>query len=97
MALIAWFSPPLNVVSKGTDSSNQEDSEYSEAVTLLRNRSRLTQRQVAEALGITVQTVSNWENGVRTPKLTPRETLSLCKILKCSLEELAGDLPGNKE
>ncbi|MCC5640647.1 helix-turn-helix domain-containing protein [Nostoc sp. CHAB 5844] len=72
-------------------------SEYSEVIMRLRTRAGLTQRQIAEVLGITVQTVSNWENGVRTPKLTPRETLSLCKILKCSLEELACELPGDKE
>lgn len=58
----------------------------------LRERAGLTQRQVAEALGKTDQTVSNWENGVRSPKLTPKETLALCRILKCSLEELAGEL-----
>lgn len=71
-------------------------SEYSDVIMRLRTKAGLTQRQIAEALGITVQTVSNWENGVRTPKLTPKETLNLCKILQCSLEELAGELPGNK-
>ncbi|MDY6784735.1 MAG: helix-turn-helix transcriptional regulator [Cyanobacteriota bacterium] len=68
-------------------------SEYGEAIARLRHRAGLTQRQVAESLGITVQTVSNWENGFRNPKLTPKEALSLCKILQCSLEELANELP----
>ena len=58
----------------------------------LRERAGLTQRQVAEALGKTDQTVSNWENGIRVPRLTPPETLRLCKVLNCSLEELAGEL-----
>lgn len=57
----------------------------------LRERAGLTQRQVAEALGKTDQTVSNWENGVRAPRLTPRETLALCRVLKCTLEELASE------
>lgn len=58
----------------------------------LRERAGLTQREVASVLGKTDQTVSNWENGVRVPRLTPGETLALCKVLKCSLEELAGEI-----
>jgi len=57
----------------------------------LRMRLNLTQRQVATALGITDQTVSNWEQEIHQPKLTPAQTLALCKILKCSLEELVAD------
>ncbi|VEP16173.1 Putative transcriptional regulator (fragment) [Hyella patelloides LEGE 07179] len=30
----------------------------------------LTQRQIAEAVGVTVQTISNWETGLYNPKLT---------------------------
>lgn len=63
-----------------------------EQIMRLRNRAGLTQRQVADALGKTDQTVSNWENGVRVPRLTPPETLALCRVLRCSLEELAGEL-----
>jgi transcriptional regulator with XRE-family HTH domain len=72
-------------------------SKYGDVIMRLRARAGLTQRQVAEAIGITVQTVSNWENGVRTPKLSPKETMSLCRVLNCSLEELADELPKEKE
>ena len=68
-------------------------SEYGDVIMRLRSKAALTQRQIAEALGITVQTVSNWETGTRKPKLTPKETLSLCRILNCSLEELADEVP----
>lgn len=68
------------------------DLNEGEQIMRLRERVGLTQRQVAEALGKTDQTISNWENGVRTPKLTPRETLALCRVLKCTLEELAGEI-----
>ena len=57
----------------------------------LRERAGLTQRQVALALNITDQTVSNWETGHRVPKLSPPQTLKLCKVLECSLEELASE------
>jgi DNA-binding XRE family transcriptional regulator len=54
----------------------------------LRKRLNLTQRQVAQAIGVTDQTVSNWEQGVYSPRLTPAQTLALCRVLECSLEEL---------
>jgi len=54
----------------------------------LRKRLNLTQRQVAHAIGVTDQTVSNWEQGVYSPRLTPAQTLALCRVLGCSLEEL---------
>lgn len=54
----------------------------------LRKRLNLTQREVAIAVGVTDQTVSNWEQGIYTPRLTPTQTLALCKTLQCSLEEL---------
>lgn len=54
----------------------------------MRKRVSLTQRQVAEVVSVTVQTVSNWETGRSEPKLTPEQTLLLCRILQCSLEEL---------
>lgn len=87
-ALILWFDPPLNLAGKSTNSLNGN------RIMKLRERANLTQRQVAEALGKTDQTVSNWENGVRLPKLTPSETLVLCRVLKCTLEELAGEIEG---
>lgn len=58
----------------------------------LRERAGLTQRQVAQALGKTDQTVSNWETGARAPKLTPTEMLKLCRVLNCTLEELATEV-----
>ena len=49
----------------------------------------LTQRQIANVIGVTDQAVSDWERGVRTPKLSPRQTADLCKTLQVSIEELA--------
>ena len=49
----------------------------------------LTQRQIAETIGVTVQTVSNWETGLYQPKLTLKQTLRLSQILKTDLEKLA--------
>jgi transcriptional regulator with XRE-family HTH domain len=48
----------------------------------------LTQRDIAQALDKTVQTISNWETGIYEPKMTPREVKALCRLLKWTLEEM---------
>jgi transcriptional regulator with XRE-family HTH domain len=55
----------------------------------LRESLGLTQRQIAEVVGVTDQTVSNWERGVNLPRLTPMQTAKLCQITRLSIEELA--------
>ena len=55
---------------------------------LLREKRNLSQRQIAYHLNITDQTVSNWETGTTHPRLTPKQTLELCKMLQISLERL---------
>ena len=59
-----------------------------ENIIKLRKKRNLSQRQVALAIGVTDQTISNWEQKIHKPKLTPEQTLALCKVLDCSLEEL---------
>ena len=54
----------------------------------MRKHVGLTQRQVAEALKITDQTVSNWESNRVEPKLTIHQTQTLCQVLQCGLEDL---------
>jgi transcriptional regulator with XRE-family HTH domain len=65
-------------------------SERENQLTLakLRLRAGLTQRQLADALGITVKTVSAWERGIGEPHLTIGETQHLMEVLQCSFEEL---------
>ena len=63
-------------------------SEQDSAFLQLRRSQHLTQKQIADALGITVQTVSNWEVGRAEPKLTVRQFKALLQILDCSVEEL---------
>lgn len=54
----------------------------------LRKRLKLTQKQVADAVGVTDQTVSNWEAGRFEPRLTISQIQALCRVLQCSLDEL---------
>lgn len=67
----------------------------------LRSRTGLTQEDLAavlskefKALGshrkVTKKSISDWETGRHKPRFTPEETLAVCTIMQCSLNELAG-------
>ena len=65
-------------------------TEEQEPLTLmkLREDAGLTQRRLAEVLGVTISTVSAWENGRHEPRLTFAQTKLLADTLKCSLDDL---------
>ncbi|PSN19446.1 XRE family transcriptional regulator [filamentous cyanobacterium CCP5] len=53
----------------------------------------LTQRDVAAAVDVSVQTVSNWETGrYKEAKLTLPQVKALCRVLQWSIEELPDEL-----
>lgn len=53
----------------------------------------LTQRDVATAANVSVQTVSNWETGrYKEAKLTLPQFKALCRILQWTIEDLPDDL-----
>lgn len=54
----------------------------------LRERAGVTQRQIANALDVTVGTVSNWERRVKEPHLDLGELQQLLKLYKCSVPEM---------
>jgi DNA-binding XRE family transcriptional regulator len=54
----------------------------------LRLREGITQHDVATALNIRAQTVSLWERGIKEPRLSIPQTLTLCRLYNCTLEEL---------
>lgn len=56
-----------------------------------RKRLNLTQRQIAEAVGITSRSVQRWELGEALPQLNVLQTWKLCQVLNCSIEDLAKD------
>ncbi len=61
---------------------------WSEKIHTLRVRRSLTQKQVADAIGVSDQTISNWETGVYKPRLTFKQTKALCEVLQCTLDDL---------
>ena len=53
----------------------------------------LTQRDVAVAIDVSVQTVSNWETGrYKEAKLTLSQVKALCQVLNWTVQDLPDDL-----
>jgi transcriptional regulator with XRE-family HTH domain len=57
----------------------------------LRTFRHITQKELANLLGVTENTIANWEQGRSVPKLTPIQFKTLLKVLEIS----ADDLPDN--
>ncbi|HAZ47941.1 MAG TPA: XRE family transcriptional regulator [Cyanobacteria bacterium UBA11369] len=52
----------------------------------------LTQRDVAVAVDVSVQTISNWETGrYKEAKLTLPQVKALCKVLNWTVDDLPDD------
>lgn len=57
-------------------------------IVQLRLKAGVTQKQLADALQVSVQTVRNWEQGKVEATLTFKQTKIFCDLLKVSLSEL---------
>ena len=55
----------------------------------LRRKKNFTQEELASALDVTRQTISNWETGTAKPKID--KAIDLAKIYGISLDELVGN------
>lgn len=63
---------------------DQEDQPLT--LAKLRGKSSLTQMKLAVAVGVSLTTVSEWENGKSEPRL--KHVRRLIEVLGCSFEEL---------
>ncbi|NER84071.1 MAG: helix-turn-helix transcriptional regulator [Leptolyngbya sp. SIO1D8] len=56
-----------------------------------RKRKKLTQRQVADAVGVDPRTVQRWESGETLPELTLPQVSAFCHLFECSVDDLVRD------
>ena len=63
-------------------------------VKKLRTEKRLTQEELADRLGVSVQTVSRWENGVNYPDVTMLP--GLAEVFQVTADRLLGIEDGTK-
>jgi DNA-binding XRE family transcriptional regulator len=89
----------VDVYTSINDVEQNQDRDLISFMTL-RSRTGLTQEDLAAQLSrefkvlgsyrkVTKKSISDWETGRHKPRFTPEETLAVCTILGCSLNELA--------
>jgi transcriptional regulator with XRE-family HTH domain len=75
--------------------SDERLQEMGRSLLLARKRSRLSQGEVAEKIGVEYKTISRLENGLHTPQLATLD--SLADLYGASLDELTGRQPASME
>ena len=61
---------------------------FESPIVRFRNLLGITQKSLADALGVTEQTVSNWEVGRTEPKLSPSQYKILLRVLQITPEQI---------
>lgn len=60
-----------------------ETNEIIQKLKQVRINSKISQEELAEKVGVTRQTIRNWENGDYIPNVT--ELIKLCNVLKIKI------------
>ena len=79
-----------------TDSTKIKLS-FPEWFKLRRDIAKITQADIAKALNVSKQAISNWEKGNTNPSLNPDQTQKLCLILNVTFDELVKGFNGEAE
>lgn len=65
------------------------------SIRTARKKEKLTQRSLADAIGVRQSTVSRWESGIDMPNMKNLE--DLVRVLNCSYDDLLSFLPVENE
>lgn len=65
-------------------------------IAQLRDKAGLTQRELSILVGVTENTIQNWERG-RSIVVQILRLIRLCDVLECTLEELITYIPDPEE
>lgn len=79
---------------------SKDESNPRSNLVKLRKEKKLTQKAFASALGVTEQTVRNWEQGKAVPRLTVPQMKALCRLVEKPIEEIPdnfGEEPGGDD
>ena len=68
---------------------------FGQKIKYLRNQKNLTQKELAEKMNVTFQTISKWESDTNEPDIESIRMLS--KIFDCSLDYLFDNEKGNDD
>ena len=63
----------------------------------LRQKAGLKAEEVAIQLGIGVSTIRNWEQGRTIPRLRVDQFAQLCRLYKCSIQDLSAAAQGSEK
>lgn len=69
---------PMHVILEGGITTKK--------LALMRERAKLTQRELADVLGVERSTVAKWESGAAYPRAS--QLPALAKALSCTIDEL---------
>lgn len=64
----------------------QKGGRTTKNLAFMRERAKLTQRELADVLGVERSTVAKWESGAAYPRAS--QLPALAKALSCSIDEL---------
>lgn len=67
---------------------NEMKLTFSQWFLLKRREKALTQDEIANALSVSKQTISNWERAVSVPTLSINQIKKLCELLECDLKDI---------
>ena len=81
----------LTYVSRDNRVRYMVDPNFDSKFVIRRKALGLTQKNISDALGISVRAISRWEQGSNIPRLTPDQYSVLCALLRCSIHDLAND------
>jgi len=71
-----------------TDSEKKERSTVGERIALARKRKGLTQKELADIMAVTQQSIASWERSI--PSIGSNVLIQLATILEVSADELLG-------
>ena len=79
------------------DMHNKMKITFSQWLKIARENAGLSQKQLADELGVKVQTIGNWEGGRANPKLDLDQTSKFCSLLEVTLDVAAKAFRGEIE